>query len=81
MDKEFKEGDLVLVEKDAPIEQGQIGVMLLNGYNATVKRVRYDNEKVILYPESYNSSHIPQVYNSSDEVSFIGRVISSQKFY
>lgn len=81
MDKEFKEGDLVLVEKDAPVENGQIAVMLINGDEATVKRVRYNEEKVILYPESHDASHLPQVYNGEDELSIVGRVISSQKFY
>lgn len=81
MDREFKEGDLVLVEKDSTIENGQIGVVLVNGCQATVKRVKYDTEKVYLIPESTNNSHLPQVYTADDEISFIGRVISSQKFY
>lgn len=81
MNKEFKDGDLVLVEKDAPIENGQIGVILLNGYQATVKRVKYNNDQVILMPASTNDSHLPQFYNSDDDLTFIGRVVSSQKFY
>lgn len=81
MDKEFKEGDLVLVEKDTPVETGQIGVVFINGYNATVKRIRYDENKIILYPESNNPEHIPQIFNDKDEVTIVGKVISSQKFY
>lgn len=81
MNKEFKDGDLVLVEKNAPIENGQIGVVLVNGYQATVKRVKYNNDQVILMPASTNDSHLPQFYNSDDDLTFIGRVISSQKFY
>lgn len=81
MDKEFKEGDLVLVEKDSFIENGQIGVVMINGYNATVKRVRYDQDKIILYPESNNPEHLPQIYHNGDDVTLVGKVISSQKFY
>lgn len=81
MDKEFKEGDLVLVEKDCPIENGQIGVVMVNGYNATVKRIKYDGDKIILLPESYNDEHLPQIYTNDDTVKCIGRVISVQKFY
>ncbi len=81
MDKEFKENDLVLVEKDSVIENGQIGVVRINGYNATVKRVKYDNERIILLPESNNPDHLPQIYTEDDEIHFIGRVISVQKFY
>lgn len=81
MNKEFSDGDLVLIEKDSPIENGQIGVVQVNGYNATVKRVRYDEDKIILYPESTNPDHLPQIYTLDDSVQCIGRVISVQKFY
>lgn len=83
MNKEFNEGDLLLIEKDAPIENGQIGIVQFNGYEATVKRVRYDEDKVYLMPESTNPDHLPQVYDKQDDVHFIGRVImaTSQKMY
>ncbi|WP_020006097.1 LexA family protein [Salinicoccus albus] len=81
MDKEFKEGDIVIVEKDGVVEDGQIGVVMLNGYDATVKRIRYGDDKILLYPESSNPDHLPQIYNGDDEVQIIGRVVSSQKFY
>ena len=81
MDKEFKDGDVVVVEKDSFVENGQIGVVQINGYNATVKRVRYNDDQLILLPESNNNEHLPQVYNSSDDVKIIGRVVASQKIY
>ena len=81
MDKEFKDGEVVIVEKDSVVENGQIGVVQINGYNATVKRVRYNDDQLILLPESNNNEHLPQVYNSSDDVKIIGRVVASQKTY
>lgn len=81
MDKEFKDGEVVVVEKDSVVENGQIGVVQINGYNATVKRVRYKDDQLILLPESNNNEHLPQVYNSSDDVKIIGRVVASQKIY
>lgn len=83
MNKEFNEGDLLLIEKDAPIENGQIGIVQFNGYEATVKRVRYDEDKVYLIPESTNAEHLPRVYNKEDDIHFIGRVVmaTSQKIY
>ncbi|MEJ7459245.1 S24 family peptidase, partial [Staphylococcus saprophyticus] len=54
MDKEFRDGDVVIVEKDAVVENGQIAVVQVNGYNATVKRVRYEKDRIILIPESNN---------------------------
>ncbi|MEX3469794.1 S24 family peptidase [Staphylococcus hominis] len=81
MDKEFRDGDVVIVEKDAVVENGQIAVIQVNGYNATVKRVRYEKDRIILIPESNNPAHYPQVYSQDDEVKIIGKVVSSQKFY
>ncbi len=81
MDKEFREDDVVIVEKDAVVENGQIGVVNVNGYNATVKRIRYSDDKIVLLPESNNSDHLPQVYTNDDEIKVVGKVVSSMKFY
>ena len=81
MNKEFKENDIVIVEKDAPVENGQIGVVMINGYDATVKRIKYDDDKIILIPESYNNEHLPQIYNVNDEVTIVGRVVGVYKIY
>lgn len=81
MDKEFRDGDVVIVEKDSVVENGQIAVVQVNGYNATVKRVRYEKDRIILIPESNNPAHYPQVFSQDDEVKIIGKVVSSQKFY
>ncbi|MDU9276434.1 LexA family protein [Staphylococcus pseudintermedius] len=81
MDKEFRDGDVVIVEKDAVVENGQIGVVTVNGYNATVKRVRYNDDKIVLLPESNNNDHLPQVYTNDNEIKIVGKVVSSMKFY
>ncbi|HDF2035613.1 TPA: helix-turn-helix domain-containing protein [Staphylococcus aureus] len=81
MDKLFQDGDVVVVEKDSTVENGQLGVVLVNGYNGTVKRIRYNNDQIILIPESNNPSHYPQVYGKDDEVKVVGRVVASQKLF
>ncbi|HAR6248872.1 TPA: helix-turn-helix domain-containing protein [Staphylococcus pseudintermedius] len=81
MDKEFREDDVVIVEKDTIVENGQIGVVNVNGYNATVCRVRYSEDKIILLPESNNSDHLPQIYSNDNEIKIVGKVVSSMKFY
>ena len=81
MDKIFQENDVVVVEKDSTVENGQLGVVMVNGYNATVKRVRYNKNQIILIPESNNPEHLPQVYGEDDEVKIIGRVVASQKLF
>lgn len=81
MDKIFQDGDIVVVEKDSVVENGQLGVVMVNGYNATVKRIRYNGDQIILIPESNNQSHYPQVYGKNDEVKIVGRVVASQKLF
>lgn len=81
MDKIFQDGDIVVVEKDSIVENGQLGVVMINGYNATVKRIRYNGDQIILIPESNNTNHYPQVYDKDDEVKIIGRVVASQKLF
>ncbi|ELI5498505.1 helix-turn-helix domain-containing protein [Staphylococcus pseudintermedius] len=81
MDKEFRKDDVVIVEKDTIVENGQIGVVNVNGYNATVSRVRYSEDKIILLPESNNSDHLPQIYSNDNEIKIVGKVVSSMKFY
>ncbi len=81
MDKIFQEGDVVVVERDSIVENGQLGVVMINGYNATVKRIRYTEDQIILIPESNNPSHYPQVYGENDGVKIIGRVIASQRLF
>ncbi|MRF37172.1 transcriptional regulator [Staphylococcus sp. KY49P] len=81
MDKIFQEGDVVVIEKDSTVENGQLGVVMINGYNATVKRIRYNNDQIILIPESNNPNHYPQVYGVNDEVKIVGRVVASQKLF
>ncbi|UXV31920.1 XRE family transcriptional regulator [Mammaliicoccus sciuri] len=81
MDKIFQDGDIVVVEKDSVVENGQLGVVMVNGYNATVKRIRYDGDQVMLIPESNNPIHFPQVYNFNDEIKVVGKVVASQRIF
>ena len=81
MDKLFQDGDVVVVEKDSVVENGQLGVVMVNGYNATVKRVRYNGEQIMLIPESNNPAHYPQIYTKDDEVKIVGRVVASQRLF
>ena len=81
MDKEFNDGDIVIVEKDAIVENGQIGVVHINGYNATVKRIKYNDDDIILIPESNNNEHVPKIFNRNDHIHIVGRVVGVYKQY
>lgn len=83
MDLEFKDGDIVVVEKDAQVENGEIAVVAVNGYDATVKRIKKDYEKniIMLIPESTNREHETQVYSMNDDVHIIGKVVGMNRSY
>lgn len=82
MDKEFQEGSLVLIKKQPYIENGQIGAVLIDNEEATVKKV-YINENIMtLVPVSNNMDHQPRIINmEKEEVSIIGRVVLAVKKY
>ena len=83
MDLEFKDGDIVVVEKDAQVENGDIAVVAVNGYDATVKRIKrdYDKNILILLPESSNREHQAQIYSMNDDVHIIGKVVGMNRSY
>lgn len=83
MDLEFKDGDIVVVEKDAQVENGDIAVVAVNGYDATVKRIKrdYDKNIIMLIPESTNREHETQVYSMNDEIHIIGKVVGMNRSY
>ena len=76
MNLRFPEGNLVLVQKQDCLENGEIGVFLIDGQDATVKKFRQDGDFVILDPMSTNPSNITQIYNIKETpVRIIGKVI------
>ncbi len=64
-------GDFVIVKPQSTVVHGEIGVILI-GDEATVKRVLFKDELVMLKPE--NKQMEPMIYRP-EEVSIIGKVI------
>jgi len=76
MNLKFNDGVLILVQKQETLENGDIGVILVNGNDATVKRFKMDNNFIILEPMSSNSIHQVQLYNLDNiTINIIGKVI------
>jgi hypothetical protein len=76
MNLKFNNNDLVLVQKQSDLENGDIGIILVNGSDATIKRFKKESNFVILEPMSTNSEHRVQIYNCEQiEISVIGKVI------
>lgn len=73
-DANIPDGSFVLVRKQDFVDDGKIAVVLVNREEATVKKVKYINGKVMLLPA--NPTYEPQIYDAS-EVKIIGRVVSA----
>ncbi len=80
MDLEFDPGSRLLIERTNHLENGQIGVVMVNGDEATVKKVSINNNSITLIPLSSNTSHVPITYDIEDRVYIIGKVIQAIRF-
>lgn len=72
MEPGIMDGDLVLVRKQATVETNEIGVVLCNGEDATIKRVTVAGDKVVL--NSDNKDYPPLIY-SATECQILGKVL------
>lgn len=80
MNRLFPEGALVLVDMGKDVRNGDVGVVFVNGYDATMKRVYYSNDAITLHPESYDPEYRDIVIRRGDpeapEFRPVGRVVS-----
>lgn len=76
MNTKFNDGDLVLIQKQDTLENGEIGAIRVNGFDATVKRFKTQGDLIILEPMSTNPIHTVQIYNPKEvDIKIIGKVI------
>lgn len=77
MEPKFSDGDVVIVKKQSDVESGQIAVVLIDGSDATVKRIKKINSGIMLI--SLNPAYEPMFYSEQDildlPVEIIGRAI------
>ncbi|CAH0265894.1 LexA repressor [Peribacillus sp. Bi96] len=82
MNKEFSDGSLILVEKTTYVDNGKIGVVLVNGYDATVKKVNINEESITLTPCSTDPFYEEKIYHiKNDRVRILGKVVQAIKIY
>lgn len=80
MNLKFRNGDLVLVQKQDELENNEIGVTLVNGFDTTVKKFKYENGLVVLESMSTTSERQLQIYNLKDTaIKIIGKFVSYQE--
>lgn len=74
------DGDIIVVRQQDMVEEGDMAVVLVNGYDATVKYWHRQGNTVILTPKSYNPEHQPQIYDAKKvPIRVLGRVVQIRK--
>lgn len=77
MEPKFSEGDVIIVRKQSYAETGDIAVVLVNGGEATVKKIKKRPDGIMLVPT--NPNYEVMFYNNTDiqklPVTIIGKVV------
>jgi repressor LexA len=77
IDAGIHEGDLVAIHSQSDARDGEIVAALIDGEEATVKRLRREGDKVILISE--NPAYEPMVF--TEGVELLGKVVSVLRRY
>lgn len=77
MEPKISDGDVVIVRKQEDCESGDVAVVLVNGDDATVKRIKKEPAGIMLIPN--NPSYEPKFYSNAEienlPVKILGKVI------
>ena len=80
MNKVLLDGSLALINPNKPIRDGDVGLVFVNGDDATIKRVFFEGDSIRLHPESYDPEYRDRIIDETDpdapEVRLIGRVVT-----
>jgi repressor LexA len=82
MNLEFKEGTALIIEKTPCLNNGDIGVVLIDGLEATVKKVVQEQNLITLIPMSSNPIYKEKTYDIDlDSIKIVGKVKHAIKSY
>lgn len=75
MNKVIKNGAFALIHKQESVENGEIAVVLVNGYDATLKKFTKQRNLIILEPNSTDESFETQVYDKTTSIKILGKYV------
>ncbi len=79
MNLKFRDGDIVLVQRQSTLENNEIGVIIANSSDAIIKQYRFENGLIILSPMSTTPIHNVEIYNPANtDIKILGKVIGYQ---
>lgn len=83
MEPRMYDGDIVVVRIQNTIEHGEIAVVLVDGNEATVKKVQFQKDGILLQP--FNPNFEPLFYSNSEianlPVTIFGKVVECRQKY
>lgn len=79
MNKEIKNGGYALIRKTDLVKDGDIAVVLVNGYDATLKVFNRQGDFILLEPMSTDPVFKTQVYGKDTEIKIIGKYIGKME--
>lgn len=79
MNKIIKNGAYALIRKADWVENGDIAVVLVNGYDATLKKFTKNNDVVVLEPMSNDPTFQTQIYTKDTPIKIIGKYIGKME--
>lgn len=79
MNKVVRNGAFALIHKQDVVEDGEIAVVLVNGYDATLKKFTRQGDMIILEPESNDDSFKTQVYDKTTQIKILGKYVGKME--
>jgi repressor LexA len=79
MNKVLKNGSYALIRKTDFVEDGEIAVVLVNGYDATIKKFTKQGDIIALEPMSDDASIKTQIYTKDIPIKVIGKYIGKME--
>lgn len=75
MNKLIRNGAYALIRKQDTVENGEVAAVLVNGFDATLKKFTQQGNLIILEPCSDDSGYKTQVYNEETTIRILGKYI------
>lgn len=83
MEPRICDGDVVIVKKQEDVETGEIAIVLVNGCDATCKKIIKHEIGISLV--SFNSNYSPMMFSNAEiqtvPISIIGKVVENRQKY
>lgn len=79
MNNIVKNGAFALIHKQDIVENGEIAVVLINGYDATLKKFTKQGDVIVLEPDSSDNSFKTQVYDKNTPIKILGKYVGKME--